>query len=316
MNRGLLAILASISVSQARAEDFDFDISYDLDVRALNRVFYNPRVKDVSVEEIDSLRRVSNTFFDDKDSNIDEVFKNVIAVSKYYAEDVDLKKLRTGSIDVVVNQGPSSLGLVINEEGYVLTNAHILFNDSDPFNEWSGIVVVTPDKKLFEVTKVLAIDLDHDIALLETEYKSEEFKMNSFKLSENLVIGQNYQLVGFKIYSGVELGIIKDEVVLNEEEFNPRDFYTEGIFSKFVNGVSVFNDIYVVRDSIKFNLYSQKGFSGGVFCDKFGSIYGMLLGSNGNVSTGFRIEYAQKLLDGYINHFDIKNLEEVKQEGI
>lgn len=65
---------------------------------------------------------------------------------------------------IVSIRSPTGLGtgFVVRKDGWIATNLHVIAGASE-------LVVATPDKRLFPVVEVLAVDREHDLALLRID---------------------------------------------------------------------------------------------------------------------------------------------------
>ena len=116
-------------------------------------------------------------------------------------------------------------GIVMSEDGYIVTNAHVVYDDSD-YNcgEAIEVSVVFSDEKEHDA-KIIAYDRETDIAVLkvdETGLKPAEFGDSTDLRVGELVIAVGNPL-GFDLFGSVTSGIVSAidrHISINEKSMN------------------------------------------------------------------------------------------------
>ena len=93
-------------------------------------------------------------------------------------------------VDVTLAQGTSSgSGTIIDNRGYILTNAHVITGGQ-------GIVVTLMDGTVFSAT-VAASDTNQDLAILKLTTSRTDFPVMTLGTMSDVVVGENVMAVGF-----------------------------------------------------------------------------------------------------------------------
>ena len=178
-------------------------------------------------------------------------------------------------------------GLVIDGDGHILTNAHVVAG-SDAVT----VRVGGEDGETFDA-KVVGADPSTDIAVLEVESGADRL--------DPLTLGSS---------AGVEVG---DPVVAIGNPFGLDRTATAGIVSAVQRQISAPNG-FTIQDAIQTDAPINPGNSGGPLIDAAGEVIGInsqieSAGGQGNVGIGFAVpidtaqEVAQQLIDtGEVQH--------------
>lgn len=151
-------------------------------------------------------------------------------------------------------QASTGTGFIINSEGFVITNRHVIER-----SEKLDIVFEIASKKIKKEAKVLFVDGETDLAILQIDTKDIKVLLNNFNIGfsdKEMKLGESIYVLGYP--SPVLLG---SNIKL-----------TEGLIS----GTSGFlgdKDLYQISASI------QPGNSGSPLIDKFGNIRGVVVSS-------------------------------------
>ena len=102
-------------------------------------------------------------------------------------------------------------GIVMTEDGYILTNAHVIYDSSDEYNagEAVSVSVLFSDETEYDA-KIYAYDVETDLAILkvdETGFTPAEFGDSSELRIGELVIAVGNPL-GFELFGSVTSGIV------------------------------------------------------------------------------------------------------------
>lgn len=163
------------------------------------------------------------------------VSSSVVGVICYAGEVTDVSQCTT--------QGT---GIVISEDGYIITNAHIINNSKTEY----AVQVVTSDNKTFDAG-VVAYDVRSDIALLKAD--ATGFKPAIFGKSKDMQIGSTVIAVG------------------NPGGIGYQNSLTMGIISAFDRTVPSATSVKYIQTDAAIN----PGNSGGPLCNLYGQIIGM-----------------------------------------
>ncbi len=113
-------------------------------------------------------------------------------------------------------------GIVMSEDGYIVTNAHVIYDDSEyKAGEAKSVSVLFSDKKEYDA-KIIAYDLETDIAVLKIDETG--FTPATFGDSDDLRVGELVIAVGnplgFELFGSVTSGIVSAlnrEISINEK---------------------------------------------------------------------------------------------------
>lgn len=113
-------------------------------------------------------------------------------------------------------------GIVMTEDGYIITNAHVIY-DSSEYNagEAKAVSVLFSDKKEYDA-KIIAYDVETDLAVLKIDETG--FTPATFGNSDELRVGELVIAVGnplgFELFGSVTSGIVSAlnrEISINEK---------------------------------------------------------------------------------------------------
>lgn len=178
-------------------------------------------------------------------------------------------------LEVVPQQGSGS-GFLINEDGMILTNNHVLSADG------ASIDVTLMDQQRFPA-EVLARDPENDLALIQIK-AGKKLPFLSLGDSDNLRVGQKVLAIGNPFSLGGTL--------------------TTGIISALGRSLPSGRD-RVLEDVIQTDAAINPGNSGGPLLDSHGNVIGIntaIYGQTGaNIGIGFAmpIDRAKQMLDVY-----------------
>ena len=248
----------------------------------------------------------------------DDLLDNVVFISHASSlSGVSTKELWEKSNSSIFSPddfGWSGQGLMISEEGHMAVSTHVLYDrESAIFRNWNDQLIIAPDKKTYQVTDVLVLSFQYDLALVKTNYRPPNFTPNIFTTAKNLKKGKNYVAVGRRIKNNNPgIGGYNKRSVEWEVTGNPATYDRYGLVSpstkKFgivdpqhlqmveYNSVASFvqeeHTLFVDQNGIlrggkglEFRVHSRGGFSGGVIRDRDGKIAGFISRSNGVDST-------------------------------
>ena len=179
---------------------------------------------------------------------------------------------------VVPSEGTGS-GFIINPEGEILTNNHVV-------NGNAQLKVMLADKKVYNA-KVLGIDQRNDLALIKID-PGPGRKLPALHLgeSDNLVVGQKVLAIG--------------------NPFNFQGTLTTGIVSSLNRNIQTEED-RPLEGMIQTDAAINPGNSGGPLLDSHGNVIGIntaIYGPQGNIGIGFAmpINRAKAMLDEFQKH--------------
>ncbi len=115
-------------------------------------------------------------------------------------------------------------GVVISENGYVVTNAHVIYDSEYGGGEASEISVLLSNDKSYDA-EIVGYDTDCDIAVLKID--AEELTAAEFGDSDSLKLGESVVAIGnplgFELMDTVTSGIISGknrEITINDKAMN------------------------------------------------------------------------------------------------
>jgi serine protease Do len=147
----------------------------------------------------------------------------------------------------------SGSGVIISENGYILTNNHVVKDASD-----KGIKVVLTDKREFSA-KLVGTDPNTDVAVIKIE--ADNLVVASVGNSNDVQVGQ------WVLAIGNPLGL--------------NNTVTAGIVSALGRNVNVSNDSYAINNFIQTDAVINPGNSGGALVD----VNGFVIGINSAIKT-------------------------------
>lgn len=112
-------------------------------------------------------------------------------------------------------------GIVMTEDGYIITNAHVIYTTDYNAGEAKSASVLFSDKKEYEA-KIIAYDVETDLAVLKVDETG--FTPATFGNSDELRVGELVIAVGnplgFELFGSVTSGIVSAlnrEISINEK---------------------------------------------------------------------------------------------------
>lgn len=169
------------------------------------------------------------------ESSYNTVSGSVVGVICYKDEITDASKCTT--------QGS---GIIISEDGYIITNAHIISNSKTKY----AIQVITSDSKTYSAG-VVGYDSRTDIALLKAD--AQGLKPASFGKSEDMQVGTSVIAIG------------------NPGGIGYQNSITGGVISALNRTVPSSTNVKYIQTDAAIN----PGNSGGPLCNYYGQIIGM-----------------------------------------
>jgi len=128
-----------------------------------------------------------------------------------------------------MQQGPqeatgTGTGIIMTADGYIITNAHVIYDDMYGSGKASKVAVVFSDESKLEAN-IVAYDTQTDIAVLKVEAKN--LKPAEFGDSNDLVVGELVVAIGnplgFELFGSVTSGIVSAlnrQITINEKKMN------------------------------------------------------------------------------------------------
>ena len=188
-------------------------------------------------------------------------------------------------------------GFVISEDGYVVTNNHVV-NPSFRFDAASRSISVTlSDGRLFEDVEIVGADRQTDVALLRVS--GGEFTPLAVGSSEGTEVGEWVLAIGSP---GLELGFFGPRRTLDTT-------VTAGIVSAKGRGIGILSNSsnpFAIEDFIQTDAVINRGNSGGPLVNSAGEVIGVntaILSDDGNFQGyGFAvpIELVRDVVDDLI----------------
>ncbi len=151
---------------------------------------------------------------------------------------------RDSNIDELYDQGSGS-GVIINSDGYIVTNNHVI-NGAD------AIEVSLSDSRIFTAT-VVGTDPSTDLALLKIE--ESDLAYMTFSNSDKVEVGEWVLAVG--------------------NPFNLNSTVTSGIVSAKARNINILNDKSAVESFIQTDAAVNPGNSGGALVNAKGDLIGI-----------------------------------------
>ena len=159
---------------------------------------------------------------------VEDIMPSVVGVSatfEYTVQSYDFFGWGTGDSQQQEMVGRGT-GIVLSEDGYIVTNAHCIYDDSSTYRAGEALEVsVRFSDKTDHKAKIIAYDTDTDIAVLkvdETGLKPATFGDSSDLRVGELVIAVGNPL-GFDLFGSVTCGIVSAldrHISVNEKDMN------------------------------------------------------------------------------------------------
>lgn len=117
-------------------------------------------------------------------------------------------------------------GIVMTSEGYIITNAHVIYDNNTDTNygKATGVSVLMSDKTEYEAT-IIGYDTDTDIAVLKID--ASGLTSAEFGNSDDLQVGELVLAIGnplgFELFGSVTSGIVSAlnrEININDKKMN------------------------------------------------------------------------------------------------
>ncbi len=218
--------------------------------------------------------RLDDSFYDDEGRYTAQGIAEAISPSV-----VSIEIYQTGASFVAIGQGS---GIIMTEDGYILTNAHVVDGASQ------GIKVVLWDKTEYEA-KIIGLDSASDIAVIKIAAKG--LSPAQFGDSENVSVGEDVVTIG-----------------------SPAGFYgtvTKGIVSGLDRQIKVENSS-VAMECIQIDAAINPGNSGGALLNMWGQVIGITsskLASNDYDGIGFAISInaAKPIIENLMEYGYVQN---------
>lgn len=114
-------------------------------------------------------------------------------------------------------------GIVMTEDGYIITNAHVIYDSSEEYHagEAKAVSVLFSDKNEYDA-KIIAYDIETDLAVLKIDETG--FTPATFGNSDDLRVGELVIAIGnplgFELFGSVTSGIVSAlnrEISINEK---------------------------------------------------------------------------------------------------
>ena len=185
------------------------------------------------------------------------------------------------------NLSATGTGIVYSSDGYIVTNAHVIYDEEYTSSAASSVTVVTNDKKEYDAS-IVAYDTEADIAVLKVN--ATGLSAAKFGDSDNISVGDNVVAIGNPL--GLDL-------------FNT---VTSGIISGLNRNITI-NDTEMTL--IQTDAAINSGNSGGPLINANGEVIGInssKMSSNYSQTSiegiGFAIpsNYAQQVISDLINY--------------
>lgn len=155
---------------------------------------------------------------------VDEIMPSVVGVSSTFEITRPYSSWGWGFQQETVTEDAvgTGTGIVMTEDGYIITNAHVVY-DSSEYNagEAKAVSVLFNDKKEYEA-KIIAYDVETDLAVLKIDETG--FTPATFGNSDDLRVGELVIAVGnplgFELFGSVTSGIVSAlnrEISINEK---------------------------------------------------------------------------------------------------
>ncbi|MGB1932036.1 MAG: S1C family serine protease, partial [Flavobacteriales bacterium] len=180
----------------------------------------------------------------------------------------------------------SGSGVIISEDGYVVTNKHVI-------NEAEEIEVVLNDKRSY-TAELLGTDPNTDLALLKIDATSLEHLM--FSNSDSIKVGEWVLAVG--------------------NPFNLNSTVTAGIVSAKARSINILNKRNGIESFIQTDAAINPGNSGGALVNTNGDLVGIntAIQSNTGSYTGYGFAIPANMVQKVVS--DLKNYGEVRRAYI
>lgn len=115
-------------------------------------------------------------------------------------------------------------GIVMTSEGYIITNAHVIYDETNNYGKATNVSVLMSDETEYEAS-IIGYDTDTDIAVLKID--ATGLTAAEFGNSDDLQVGELVLAVGnplgFELFGSVTSGIVSAlnrEITINDKNMN------------------------------------------------------------------------------------------------
>ncbi len=113
-------------------------------------------------------------------------------------------------------------GIVMTSEGYIITNAHVIYDETNGYGRAENVSVLMSDETEYEAS-IIGYDVDTDIAVLKVD--ATGLTAAEFGNSDDLQVGELVLAIGnplgFELFGSVTSGIVSylnREIAINEKQ--------------------------------------------------------------------------------------------------
>jgi len=211
-----------------------------------------------------------------------------------------------------IQKGSTGSGVVISEDGYIVTNNHVIDNADE-------LTVTLNNQKSYKA-RVIGFDKNSDIALLKIEAQ-EKLQYIPFGDSNNVKIGEWVLAVGnpYNLNSTVTAGIISAKSRDLDGDSNIQSFLqTDAVVNPGNSGGALVNtrgELIGINTAISSKTGSYIGYSFAVPSNTTNKIVQDIL-EYGNVQQAILGVGGQGLNNNVANHYDLKDTEGYYISGI
>lgn len=156
---------------------------------------------------------------------VDEIMPSVVGVSSTFEVEKKYSSWGFGFPTESYKQDVvgTGTGIIMSEDGYIITNAHVIYDDSEQYKagEAKEVSVLMSDETEYDA-KIIAYDIETDIAVLKVDETG--FTPATFGDSNDLRVGELVIAVGnplgFELFGSVTSGIVSAlnrEISINEK---------------------------------------------------------------------------------------------------
>lgn len=262
-----------------------------------------------SAQEKKALDKIN--FDAERSGSLEQVLRNIVQIIEFSSpESIDLQTVWGQEKNTLVYTFGRGQGLMISDQGHMITAAHVIVDETDRFQDWNSFAVITEDKKVYTVEKILALSEKYDLALIKTSYHPEHFVPPLFLTSQKAK--ETYTLVGVKMSGELKFAMTKQGLVSleNPSEIAFVDYYSHGVFESTESRLQRYDKtLHLFTDMLILDQHTQPGFSGSVVADTNGRIIGFVsggqtgeqIGNQAIVAKSFRVK---ELIDRYLIHLE------------
>ncbi|MDE5854428.1 MAG: trypsin-like peptidase domain-containing protein [Ruminococcus sp.] len=155
---------------------------------------------------------------------VDEIMPSVVGISSTFEVTQQYSSWGWGGFVPETRTGEvvgTGTGIVLTEDGYIITNAHVVYTEEYNAGEAKDVSVLFSDKKEYDA-KIIAYDIETDLAVLKIDENG--FTPATFGNSDELRVGELVIAVGnplgFELFGSVTSGIVSAlnrEISINEK---------------------------------------------------------------------------------------------------